>query len=1001
MLSQSEFRAEVGSAATIGMAPGGPRRNPSCGRRMMLSSPFVFCLLVAGMALGTWIALATGGRRLAAAVRRRLGEDTPAPANSTPEVGAGVKAASPTTGGRSAPELARPRGGRLVWFTCSGLLVAAVLFAARPFLGVDRVGAGDAYHYALQLEDVRTQAHAGVFPVLIGQSRFGFNGNVHTLRTAPLFVHLGLVLDRLTDGRLESYALENAIALLATLGCAAAMWFVLLACGVTSPALAAGGAALYTTGAAVLGSLLGGEMYATFVAAPWIPVVLLGLGRWVERGPIWSGSALTLAALALVWYAHPPTGAVLTPVVVIAGLTRAWIEPRRGRMLAATALALLVWLVLCAYLFVSVGSMRLGYFAREQDTGAANVLSGLPQLWPALLGFIREHHRSVADVHPGWPVLALAAVGCVLLRARPARAAWPAWALAAYLLALLPGPSSRWIWHLVPDRVIAFVNPWPHQRMMPIVAALAVMWGAGSLSRWIGANRRRLGFAAAALAAGVVWNLAELRELRPYVQPGERRILPANVVLTRSSYLLFNARPDYFSDGPAEPVAETRLLDESLHPLLTDAEALLPAEAESQSNPRRRTGSPPPPAESGLAAERTPPSSGGLAEISGWLPVGAWRELSLREGWGCALEFRFARPEAVGEITLTSGRMMRVFTLPKSGDRLAFGSGPAASHTLLIPASDHDGRTLGITSTVPDVSVRLRFYQDEELPIRILSLIPFTVRVRSPKSGYVETPKMVLPGYTATVDGQAVSVRRSPQGLVMVPIAAGESVVRVTYRPWYLRWSYGLSLGAFVALTVAGGVLSRPRARARAAERLGRLGRRLGRPRTLIVGAGAIAALAVALVAAHQIHERHWLRLSVVLAERPPPLPEPLLTLGHTGEADLVYVRVIDPTHVQIGYDHWGRGGPVSPPIRHVPGEPMQVEIRSPALPTRWPSLGREPDPDLTEIIVDGQTVLSGDLAHYPNTQREVALGQNLIGASSCSDHFSGRIEREGWFRLN
>jgi hypothetical protein len=982
---------------------------------MMLSSPFVFCLLVAGMALGTWIALAAGGRRLAA--RGRRPDDR---ARLPLEPGTSAEASPPGVG-RSAGESRLTPAGWLPWFGWSGLLVAVALFAARPFLGVDKVGAGDAYHYALQLEDVRTQAHAGVFPVLVGQSRFGFNGNVHTLRTAPLFVHLGLVLDRLTDGRLESYALEHAIALLATLGCAAAMWFVLLARGVTGPALAAGGAALYATGAAVLGSLLGGEMYATFVAAPWIPVVLLGLGRWVERGPAGSGSALTLAALALVWYAHPPTGAVLTPVVVIAWLTRVWIEPRRGRMLAATALALLVWLVLCAYLFVSVGSMRLGYFAREQDTGVANVLSGLPQLWPALLGFIREHHRSVADVHPGWPVLALAAVGGVLLRARPARAAWPAWALAAYVLALLPGPSSRLIWHLVPDRVIAFVNPWPHQRMMPIVAALAVMWGTGSLSGWIGANRRRLGFAAAALAAGVVWNLAELRELRPYVQPGERRILPANVVLTRSSYLLFNARPEYFSDSPAEPVAETRLLDESLHPLLTDAEFLfraaaehpvLPAEsrptdsrpatgARSTEDPRRRAEASLAIADSGGSASDEIAPGEPSAIVSGWLPVGAWREFPLREGWGCALEFRFTRPEAVGEITLTSGPMVRVFSLPKSGDRLAFGSGQAASHTLLIPAPDHDGRTLGITSTVPDVSVRLRFYQDEELPIRILSLIPFTVRVRSPKSGYVETPKMALPGYEAAVDGQAVSVRRSPQGLVMVPIAAGESVVRVTYRPWYLRWSYGLSLGAFVALTVAGGVLSRPRARARAARRLGRLGRRLGRPRTLIVGAGAIAALAVALVAAHQIHERHWLRLSVVLAERPPPLPEPLLTLGHTGEADLVYVRVIDPTHVQIGYDHWGRGGPVSPPIRHVPGEPMQVEIRSPALPTRWPSLGREPDPDLTEIIVDGQTVLSGDLAHYPNTQREVALGQNLIGASSCSDHFSGRIEREGWFRLN
>jgi hypothetical protein len=160
---------------------------------------------------------------------------------------------------------------------------------------------------------------------------------------------------------------------------------------------------------------------------------------------------------------------------------------------------------------------------------------------------------------------------------------------------------------------------------------------------------------------------------------------------------------------------------------------------------------------------------------------------------------------------------------------------------------------------------------------------------------------------------------------------------------------------------------------------------------------GSIAVLAAGLVAVREVRNRHWLRLSVVLSERRSIAAEPLLSLGHTGEADLFYLRRDDATHLRIGYDHWGRGGPVSASIRHVPGEPVQVEIRSPALPTRWPSFGQEPDPALTEVIVDGQTVLAGDLPHYPNAAREVAIGENLIGASSCSDQFSGRIERANW----
>jgi hypothetical protein len=878
-----------------------------------------FHLLVGGMVLGTWIALVAGGRRL----------------------------------GRSSPH------GLGAWIVWTGLLIAAVLAAARPYLGVDKVGAGDAYHYALQLEDVRTQAHAGVFPVLVGQSRFGFNGNVHTLRTAPLFVHLGLLLDRLSDGKLDSFALENAVALLCALGSAGAMGLVLLARGVTQPALVAGAAAIYATSAAVLGPLLGGDMYATFVAAPWIPLVLLGLARWWEHGARWVGSALPLIAWALVWYAHPPTAAMLTPVVLLVWLLRLTRERDRRRMLAGSAVALVAWAALCAYLFVSVGSMRLGYFAREQSLGAASVLSGLPSLWPGLVGAVSSAHRTVADFHPGWAVLALAAVGIARMRVRPVRPAWPALALGAYTLALLPGPSSWLLWHLVPDPVIAFVNPWPHQRIMPIVAALAVMWGAESLSAWTDAGRRRLWIAVAALAWGTVWNLAELRQFRPAIEAGRPQILPGNVVLTRSSYLLFAGRPDYFSDGPMEPEAETRLLDDSLRPLLTDAGELF---------------------------RRTP-------EPSDWVAIGTERAFPLQPGRGCALEFRFAHPEATGEIALSSGPLRRVFALPKSGDRLAFGSSPAADHRLLLPAADLDGKTLWITSSVPGVSVRLRFYAEEELPIRVLGLIPFAVSVRSPEAGYLEMPKMALPGYTAEIHGRPVPVSRSPQGLAMVPIEAGESIVRLEYHPWYLRLAFWFSVASFAVVPVAFRLLGRARTRARAAQGLGRLVRRLRERRILVAIAAVAIGLAAAMAAVRGIRNRHWVRLTLVLPDPQPALAEPLLVLGRTGEADLIYLRYADATHLRVGYDHWGRGGPVSALIRHVPGEPVRVEIHSPGLPTRWPAFGADAGAASTEVIVDGRTVLSGELPCYPNSGREVAIGRNGIGASSCGDHFSGRIE--------
>src|SRR5208283_3641703 len=40
--------------------------------------------------------------------------------------------------------------------------------------------------------------------------------------------------------------------------------------------------------------------------------------------------------------------------------------------------------------------------------------------------------------------------------------------------------------------------------------------------------------------------------------------------------------------------------------------------------------------------------------------------------------------------------------------------------------------------------------------------------------------------------------------------------------------------------------------------------------------------------------------------------PEPLLVTGREGAADFVYLAYPDAGHVQVGYDHWGSGGPIS-----------------------------------------------------------------------------------------
>jgi hypothetical protein len=135
--------------------------------------------------------------------------------------------------------------------------------------------------------------------------------------------------------------------------------------------------------------------------------------------------------------------------------------------------------------------------------------------------------------------------------------------------------------------------------------------------------------------------------------------------------------------------------------------------------------------------------------------------------------------------------------------------------------------------------------------------------------------------------------------------------------------------------------------------------------------------------------------LTVDFPRQPGDLNEPLVVLGKTGAADVVYVRYVDPSHYAIGYDHWGVGGLLSEPIAYVPGQRSSIEVALPALESI--RSGAAPGRDAaTRVRADGRDVLGGHFPWYPAAAKSVFVGRNPVGASSCSPEFSGRIRAEG-----
>ena len=357
---------------------------------------------------------------------------------------------------------------------------------------------------------------------------------------------------------------------------------------------------------------------------------------------------------------------------------------------------------------------------------------------------ILQQNLAPTDMQPGYAVWVLGLA--LLLFLRPGRQG--TWflgaAFAGYLASIIPWFGSTWFWEHVPIPVISVINPTPHQRLQPIMAAIAIV-GAGVA---LGSVRLRAGTSRlilCALGAALLWNASQLRHFWPAHQPDAdgTTLVRQNVYLTRSSYLLFGYSPDYVSNNVMDPEQECRLLDQHFAPAQSDAAFLFTS----------------------------------LDPEWGWAPLGNTNQVVLAKHQGYALQFRFARPDTRGQIVIGSGPMIRGYDLPLSGMPLSFGSAAGASKVILLQADDLDGALLKVGTGAPGVQVRMVPIVPAHLPLELVSLIPFTLRVHNHGSSYLEVPKVLIPGYTARVDGRAARVLRSPQGLVSVAVPPGDSTV--------------------------------------------------------------------------------------------------------------------------------------------------------------------------------------------------------------------------------
>jgi|GEM_PF-1240670 len=689
------------------------------------------------------------------------------------------------------------RGEALRWSCVLGV----AMFAIHPYATRGLVGGGDAQHYAQQLADSFIQVHEGVFPLFVGQSIYAYNGDIHPLRTAPYFQYVGVGLNWLTGNSLGPAGVQNLLIVLSFLAGGLITYVLLVRVG---GSIHAWSACLLTiaflSSPGVLSLIYSGDMVASWMTLPYLPVLIYGLMRTGEKevpAGIW---LLVAAPFAVLWLAHAPIAFWVSPLVVFCLIVFAFRHWTGGRGFWQAAGAGTFACALSAYVFVSVATLELpddpnlikvvreGGVMDALRTGAAGWLKPVDPSASLLL-----HNLQLSPVL--WLAVVLGLAGAWKMR----RIVLPLWAYFAILLLLVypTGVAAR-IWAVMPAIVIGATEKWPMQRFYPILSVLVpFMTLAGLRLRWCRSTCARWTLGGL-FAVGCAYSLGETakfvrrgRDITLPVTVTQQRLREENAVLSRYSYEYYGRLPRYFSHGPMAPFLQNRLLaTESLEIVTGNLGAIAdPSSGASAATTLH-------------AFERTGYGGRFTPKL----------RLEPDQVYGAIFDLGPKSPQGVFE--LTGRTFYRQYPVSSGVESHAFSDGPGQPHgfalwTTAAKAEEVEVRFYlapGQPAAEVPVPLRLITINRHGLPLRLQRLIPYELALNASQDSWLETPKIFLPGYVAMVDGRPTRPSRSPDGLVMIPVTAGQHEVILSYRgPWILRaafWFTGTAWFVLLALTV-------------------------------------------------------------------------------------------------------------------------------------------------------------------------------------------------------
>ncbi|HEU5079610.1 MAG TPA: hypothetical protein VFT72_10360 [Opitutaceae bacterium] len=672
-------------------------------------------------------------------------------------------------------------------------LVFVALWILSPFATAHVYGAGDALWYSQMIADFIEQLRAGIFPVFVGQTEHAFNGAVYPLRVAPLYQHVAAVIDWATFHRLTVFQIQHWTLISAGIGGLFSAYLCLCSIIGSDRWLAAILSALYLLCPGVLAISYIQDLHMSWMTLPFLPIAVLGFVRFFSV-PSFQTSLITAMGLAGLWLAHAPIAFWMTIVGAAAGVFRLMTQPDRIAFLKGGLLTGLLLIALASYPFVSTKSLQ-GVSSPDPQGGKLThpeqIVTSLKNAFPGCLLPLSANAERLSDLQLGYALFLALIVGVAGLAVRRSPPIifilFSALALLGVLIPFPHWPEFFWL-EFVPEVFRRLTYYWPMHRLYLIIATLAIFAaGLGYVTLSTCTSRRFDRVIMGLLCVGLIWSATQAREFihaaerrTSTAEDTKRRLQPENQLLMNHAYGLFGKLPAYFSNGVMDPESEIRIFDR---------------DGRATSSPTNHV------VLGGTFTEKVD-ANPGILNLS---PT-----LTLKPNQRYDLIFAFEDRPYAGILQLVGSTFFREYALPSSGEAKSFGTIPPHSPVLPLWTSSPTPEVITIRY-IPETlkytggqntfaSFSLVERRRESSQVQVVSWLPLTLDLNVAKPSIVETPRVYIPGYTATVNDAPANVAVSSNGLCEIAIPAGQSHLRLFYQaPFGVRVSYWETLIAWAA----------------------------------------------------------------------------------------------------------------------------------------------------------------------------------------------------------